>query len=330
MVKQQRFLLLAACVWMCSAAPSCRHSGYFVDAFLEEWTPTAPAFDCSSVPNEPESERVLDGPRAYHGIVFDYEGNIIGSDGDALIKSDYEGNWDVFVPGLGTLEQIDHLENGDIIAAQVSSTALVRITPDGGQAILASDIGAYGVLVGPDDKVYWASSGQIGRTDPGTGDTTILIEWPFGDRAHSLNFSPDLSRMYIGSIGSGNVYSIDLDKDLNPTGDPQVFSDTVGNGGAGGNGWHDGVGVDACGYLYVPDFWGSHLYRISPDGEAEIYVDWSADSNQYGHGAVFGEGVGGWREDAIYLPMPYGDRMVKELVVGAPSREAARRVLNPP
>ena len=39
---------------------------------------------------------------------------------------------------------------------------------------------------------------------------------------------------------------------------------------------------------------------------------------RYGHGTEWGNGVGGWREDAIYIPLPYNDAKVRELVIGVP------------
>jgi hypothetical protein len=135
--------------------------------------------------------------------------------------------------------------------------------------------------------------------------------------------------MYIGTIAAGwdaksPIYYVDLDASLLATGTPQLLVDGVGDG------WHDGVAVDACGYMYVPDFWSSILFRVDPQGNFIVFHSWVADDNAYGHGAVFGNGIGGWREDAIYLPMPYDDDQVQEIVVGVPSRSWSGSVVNAP
>jgi hypothetical protein len=108
-------------------------------------------------------------------------------------------------------------------------------------------------------------------------------------------------------------------------GPPRVHSPSVGGG------WHDGVAVDACGYIYVPEFWDSVLLRVDPQGNSIVYYDWDGSTPAgYGHGVIFGTGVAGWREDALYLPMPYADNGVQEIVTGVPGREWAGTVINAP
>jgi len=289
-------------------------------------TPTPQVFDCSTISNSPISERTIAGPRGYHGLAFDDSGNIVGNTDDDMLKSDYSGNWNVFVPGVGQKEQMDYLPNGDLVAADSWSGGLTRITPAGGTSTFATSVNAYGVVVGPDGMVYTAGSGGIYRVNPANGQRTSMGSLN-SDEAHSLDFSPDYSRLYIGTIAdgwSGVIYKIDLNASMDPVGGPQVFANNIGEG------WHDGVAVDACGYLYVPDFWSSTLNRISPNGQSIVYVNWSANSSMYGHGAEFGNGIGGWRDDAIYLPMPYNNNMVKEIVVGVPSRYWKGQVINAP
>jgi len=83
--------------------------------------------------------------------------------------------------------------------------------------------------------------------------------------------------------------------------------------------WLDGLTVDACGNLYVPNYETSAVYRIAPDGVVGLYLEQTLE--QYGHGLEWGSGVGGWREDALYLPQPYDDATVVEVVVGVPGAE---------
>ncbi len=129
-----------------------------------------------------------------------------------------------------------------------------------------------------------------------------------------LNFSPDYSRLYYGTYsGNGRVYYVDLDVDLNPVGEPVVLATGVGSGD-----YHDSMGVDACGNLYVADFARRALYRISPKGNLQLYHQFS--SNEYGHGLEWGSGEGGWKSLSVYMPQPYHNNRVIELDIGVPSR----------
>jgi hypothetical protein len=116
-----------------------------------------------------------------------------------------------------------------------------------------------------------------------------------------------------------------LDEDYAPTGEPTVFAEGLGNG------WHDGLDIDVCGNVYAVDYSSSSLYRASADGETVTrLVDWSGPGADFGHGMEYGSGVGGWRADAIYLPMPTGDKKVKEIVIGIPGNMWEGEVLNAP
>jgi hypothetical protein len=123
--------------------------------------------------------------------------------------------------------------------------------------------------------------------------------------------------MYIGSIGVGEVYYFDLDADLNPVGDVQVFART------GSSGWHDGLGVDVCGNVYVADYVTSSLYRVSEDGGTVTSMVDVVDFG-YGHGLTWGSGIGGWRADALYLPQPYNGYTVREVVIGVANGDSVR------
>ena len=197
--------------------------------------------------------------------------------------------------------------------------------------MISPDLFAYSVVLGPDGMIY--SAGSLGvepqgvvRIDPETGERTELAMFPPGGAARSLGFSVDASRLYIGTAGyeRGVIYVLELDDQLDPVGSPEIFVEDAGDG------WQDAIAVDACDNLYVPDSHALRLYRVSPDGDAQVYVDWTAAEERYGHDARFGPPRGGWRTDALYMPTPYGDKAMKELVIGVPSREFAGEVLNRP
>ena len=150
-----------------------------------------------------------------------------------------------------------------------------------------------------------------------------------GQRLESVHDDPGerhtFDKLYVGMTGDsgGDVRVVALDEDLNATGPLETFVDISPDPV-----WIDGVGTDICGNVYVAHFSTSQLFRVTPDGQASVFVDWSIDPSQYGHGLIFGNGIGGFREDALYLPMPYANNSVQEVIVGVPSRAWAGTAIN--
>ncbi len=275
-------------------------------------------YRCDAPPPYNLGDKTLPEARAYHGLAFDEaDGTLIGYDGrGALVKTDYGGDRTVFLPGIGTIQQMDRLPDGDWVMGDSDNNRLLRVTPAGGYETLASGVGyVYGVTVGPDGMVY-VSNGGVLRVDPATGASTTLVDSGSGWTAHVVNFNLDSTVMYIGTIGRGDLYYMDLDADLEPITEPLLFASDVGRG------WHDGIELDNCGNLYVADYSSSGLYRVTPEGTVTSFV--ATDSAAYGHGTVWGNGVGGWRSDAIYQPQPYNGNTVREVVIGFSSGDTVR------
>ncbi|MCB9795425.1 MAG: SMP-30/gluconolactonase/LRE family protein [Alphaproteobacteria bacterium] len=276
-------------------------------------------FDCDNLPNWNDGDRNMSEARGYHGVVMDDDGHLIGWDGrNALIKSSYGGDRDVWIPGQNSVEQLARHPDGTIFMARASGGELYEITPDGTMTRIAANLnGIYGVTLGPDGNLY-VGKGDVVRVNRQTGEVTQLVAQPQNWRwtAHSLAFSLDSTKLYIGTIGSGELLVADLDEDLNVVGDVRTFARTSG-------GWMDAIGVDICGNLYVPDYYSSSLYRISPDGQTvEDFVTQSRTA--YGHGLTWGSGLGGWRADALYMPQPYNGNTIREVIIGVPNGDSVR------
>ncbi len=299
-----------------------------VDATPPQPDASTTSVDCAQLPSAPLSRATIAGARGYHGLAITGDGMMIGSDGAGLIKASYNDEWSAFVPGIGLGEQMDWLADGDLVFA-TDDGALSRITATGSRSAIAADVFAYGVIVGPDDMIYAVSNwgDAIIRVDPDSGEKQTLLATPGGKTVpHSIDFSPDGRRMYIGTIGDGSVYYVDLDENMEIVGGQKKLATAMGAGSL--DGWHDAVGVDACGNLYIPDYSSSSLYRVTPGGEASLYVQF--DSQSYPHALVWGTGEHGWRDDALYLPQPYNNNTVIELVIGVPSRDFKGTVINKP
>ena len=283
--------------------------------WVDSGAPPVPVFDCSLVPEKPTEINELDKPRGYHDVIFDTEGNLIGSDGSNLRASPDADTSDVWLPSVGDIQGMDWLPDGDIVAA--SGSAIVRINPDDGKSVITSGLYGYGITVGPDGMVYVGGAGSsVMKLDPETGDYDAFVGGFGGASPRVTNFSPDYSKMYVGTLGSGGkVFAVDLDKDLEPIGDPYELASGVGGG------YHDGMGVDLCGNVYVNDYNTFSMYRVTPGGDVSLMHSWTWDDPGYGHGQDFGSGIGSWRSDAIYIAQPYDGNTVAEVVVAIPGRK---------
>ena len=117
------------------------------------------------------------------------------------------------------------------------------------------------------------------------------------------------------------IYRFPIDEDGNPG--AAVAWGTIPVDEAGGIGdlgpYIDGLGVDACGNVYVAEVATDALYRIPAEGgEGEVLIDWGFDD--YGHGLEWGSGIDGWDPLSLYLPQPYDDHTVVQVEIGVPAK----------
>jgi hypothetical protein len=277
-------------------------------------------YDCDNLVQPFVSEVEIEGARGYHDVAFDADGHILGFDGaSALLQVTYGGDVSVFLPGVGSTPQgMAVLEGFDLLFVNDDGD-LRRVTPDAQVSVVASNFfGAYGVTVGPDQHAYVGFGDTIARVDPETGEWTEFVNLA-GVTARDVVFNLDSTAVYISTIAQGDVFVVPVDAELEPTAEPTVFASGVGDS------WHDGIAMDACGNLYVPEFWSSGLYRIDPDGVVTtVYDQESSGFEHYGHGLEWGSGIDGWNDHAIYLPQPYQGNTVNEVVLGVPSASTVR------
>lgn len=284
-------------------------------------TPPGLVFDCDTIPTMPTGTRELPGARGYHDVVFDDVGNIIGqSPSGDLLKVDYSGNIQVFVPGAGTTQQMVWLPDGDLAVAS-DSYGIVRVdAASGSTTVINPDIHPYGLILGPDGMLWSANQQVVHRVDPIDGASEIIVR--NGDIARGsprvINFNLDYTKLYIGTLSGsqGRIYVVDLDANYDPAGPVVEFADGVGSGS-----YHDTLGVDICGYLYISDYSTFSMYRVSSSGLVQKILDSGFLGGDYGHGADWGSGIGGFLDDALYISRPYGNNKVSEVLVGVPSRE---------
>ncbi len=275
-----------------------------------------PGVDCSGLPDSLGFD-LLVGPKAYKGLLFDDSGGLLGSDELSLLRSERGEEPTVVLPGLGEVTQLDRLPGGDIVTNQVETGDLLRITPEGGLSVLVPNLRAYAVRVGPDGDVYTAGIDGIFRVDPDTGERTTVVRGdPQGGKGpRVLSFERSGKRLYWGTdeaAEGGRVYYVEIDGDIQPTSEPTLLATDVGGG------FHDAMGVDACGNVYVLDWWWSALIRVTPRAEVTVLLDVAEQEDGPLHGLRWGSGVGGWATDKLYAPRP-ATHEVFEIDLGLPA-----------
>ena len=276
-----------------------------------------PTIHCDSIPLAPTAVTQLEAPRGFHDLAFDAHGNVFGNEragGGSIIRADSWGNASVFVPSVGQLQGFDWLHSGELIVASDTTGALHAYSEDASSRVVTADVYAYGLVVGPTGKIYVANHSDISRVDPDTGHKQLVYDPADPVRPRVLNFSPDFTKLYYGtSMGDSSIYVVDLDAELMPTGEASVLAVGVGFGH-----YHDTLGVDACGNLYIADYNTRVLWRVSPSGRVQDFYRFNPH-NLYGHGLKWGSGLDGWKTESIYMTQPYfGDRVI-ELDIGVPS-----------
>lgn len=273
-----------------------------------------PAVDCLNAPTEAIAITELDRPTAYHDVAFDDLGYLIGTDLSALIAVNRANQVQLFAPGISGVQGMDWLPDGTLVVA--AGSGVVAIAPSGSTRTLADGFYGYGVTVGPDGLIYLGDNSTLYRIDPETAVVqTYLDPSTFGQSwgPRNIDFDPDHDVMYVSAFGDW-TWAIALDENYDPVGVPRRFARI-----RQGVNYQDGLGVDWCGNLFIPNYETSGFYRVLPNGVVRVFKQW--EFGQYGHGIEWGNGVGGWSTTSVFLPQPYDGNTVVELEIGVPSRE---------
>jgi sugar lactone lactonase YvrE len=276
--------------------------------------PWVPPVDCSAIPQGPFELAPVQGAMASEDIAFDKLGHVVGSNDKAIFKTAYGGAPQVFVPKLDFRAGMRYLPNGHLVVCNNYKGQLDRIDEKGEVHVLLTGLSyPNGITVDMKGFVYFTEhdANQVWRVDPFTGDKSLLtnkIANPNG-----ITFSVDYRTLYIGGFsGVGTVYSMSISEDGVP-GKLVPFATGVGTG------WLDGMGVDACGNVYIADYGATIIYRISPDGQTNTPIVNGSSLGAYLPNLDWGSGIGGWDTESIYLPNGW-QKGVFEVDLGVPSK----------
>jgi len=281
------------------------------DTNTDSWMDTE--YDCEALPSE-LSYYEMTGVQTYEDFAFDDEGNAIGMGSGALFKTPYEGSPVLWIAGADCAAGLRALPNGDIVCN--GSSSLIRYDKDSLEETVVLSGLQYpnGMEVDLNGYVYVAeqSGDRVRRIDPYTGDFTILADSSDGlNNCNGVSFSPDYSILYVGSFGGGTIHKIEVDE-YGEVGEVSLLVDDFENG------LLDGMGVDACGNIYVCEYVNAHVHRISPDGETvELVVDLGGATGWIPN-LQWGSGFGGWDPMKLYV-IDIGSE-IYEVPVGVPSK----------
>jgi len=272
-------------------------------------------FDCATIPEFPAAAVNLNAPRGYNDIVFDTNGAMIGSDEDQFWSATDADTATIYATGIGLVYKMGMLPTGEVVAARSNGEGggVILVDPNGGKTVHAPGLNGYGLAIGNDGMIYLGTNYTGGaeaiiRIDPVTGDATQIVDcsdFP----ARAIAFNRDYSRLYFGTLSGNGVYGVDMDANLDPVGLPQLIRNVP-------DAWHDTLEVDACGQIYVGSVFSSSIFRINMDMSVTEIIDWNF--NSYGHGFEWGNGIGPWEEQTIYVTHPYIGSRVDAFDLGVP------------
>jgi len=273
-----------------------------------------PPLDCDNLPEGPVPYKVVKGPQAAEDFAFDKYGNLwsVDSSGNLTTTAASEEP-KLRIPGVasGFVSGTRLIPSGDLIINDSSS--VTRFSPTGGKTVLATGLSyPNGMAIGEDGWAYVAEQegNRVVRIHPTTKKKQLVAK---GIKyANGLSFSPDYKRLYVGGFGTGKIMVVDVLGD-GMWSQPVVFAEDIGNGSL------DGMGVDACGNVYVAEYVAAVLWRISPDGQTKTamadmskHTGWIPNMNWGG-----GEG---WDRGILYVS-DRSENQVYAVEVGVPGKK---------
>lgn len=173
----------------------------------------ASAQRCSEAPALPlERPEQIQGFTSAEDFTFNGAGQHVSIDENGnLVGITYEGTKSVLLPGAGYGAGTHMLADGQIVFADVTNNALVKVDPASFSSVVLTSGLNYpnGLDVGIDGAVYVAETGvgSLRRVDAVTGESEVIARGLSG--ANGVSFGPGFTSIYVGSFGGGVVWRLD-------------------------------------------------------------------------------------------------------------------------
>ena len=270
--------------------------------------------DCDALPQGPFSLQKLSGPMASEDLAFDDQGNVVGANDNAIFKSQYQGQPELWVPSLKFRSGLRFVTTGDLMVNDDNKGQLLRITPDGIKHVVLNNLKyPNGMAADLDGYIYVTEhdAKRVLQVEPYTGEKVILSNGEISN-PNGIAFNVDFTRLFVaGFSGAGKIYAFDRDED-GDFGPVWVWASNVGTG------WLDGIGIDVCGNLYIADYGSTKILRFPSDGSGYKTIA-QGSGGQYLPNMQWGSGYGGWDPWKLYLPDGW-NKGVFEVDIGVPGR----------
>jgi hypothetical protein len=263
---------------------------------LDTAVPATLVYDCANLPQGPFPLEAVPGAIASEDIAYDNQGNLIGSNNKAIFKTKFGGKGKVWIPGVDQRAGMRFLPNGKLAVCDDKLGRILLFDQDGSQSVLVQGLSyPNGITTDLKGFIYVTEhdGNRVLRIHPYTGAYTVLtkeIKNPNG-----IIFDPSFSHLYIGSFATGSIYKLAL----SPQGVPGklvTWASPIGPGGL-----LDGIGVDACGNVYVCEYGATDIWRIPPSGSPAVKIIDASTDQTYLPNLQWGTGQG-WDPMSIYIP----------------------------
>jgi sugar lactone lactonase YvrE len=263
----------------------------------------APAADTAPAPvssRPPECDKALSLPLRFtyrssvpdsDDFTFDNDGYFLARSGRDIARLAYGGLPEMVVKNVvsanNTIDSLRVLPDGDIVFVDYMGDAMIRVDARGVRRKIADLEKPNKLAIGPGGFLYVvAIEGEIFRVNPATNETKEIAR--VNGRLRGLTFSPDYKTMYVSDPRNDVLHSLALRTD-GSVDQPRIFARNMGNG-------PDGLATDVCGNVYVADFEGAPLRRVTPSGTVQILANLDRPTSSVG----FGSGKQGWDSLTLY------------------------------
>lgn len=282
---------------------------------VETATPTDTAPELCVLPPAPTAWTYFTGIPVSEDFTFDELGNMVNIDQgpDALFRTPYLGPPEILAPySSPEVAGVAFTLDGRLALADEGNGALVLLGLDGSTTVLNGSLNQpNSIAVDDQGFIFVTAFDQILRVDPVTGVSTTLITLP-GLDLDGLVFAPGFLRLWFNYDEESIVAYLDLDTSGNVLATKTVVQLPQFGGEL------DGMTMDECGNVYAIETDGS-LYRVFPDGTAELLLTLGGVDGMTTSSLHFGSGIGGWEADHLYVINRYGGMF--EVEIGIPGRK---------
>lgn len=258
--------------------------------------PATLGYDCANLPPGPFVLEAVPGAIASEDIAFDNKGNLIGSNNAAIFRTKAGAKGKLWIPGVDQRAGMRFLPDGKLAVCDDKLGRILLFDEDGAQTVLVQGLSyPNGITTDLKGFIYVTEhdAGRVLRIHPYTGKYTVLtkqIQNPNG-----IIFNPEFTHLYIGSFGSGYIYKLAVSPDGVP-GKLIAWATPIGPGGL-----LDGIGVDACGNVYVCEYGNTDIWRIPPSGGPAVKIVDANPDVTYLPNMQWGAGKG-WDPLSLYIP----------------------------